>query len=126
MTRSEFIPALKIQTSDAAVSGTISMLEHVPGRKPREEEVALSKWFNGLAASDRAMVSAALQQAAESAVFGFLCILDGVRVIENGPNQGNLRLSYSRDEVEITLNDPADEFLHDEYNYLCQNAPPAF
>ena len=39
MTRAEFIEALKIQTSDAAVFGTTANLERPPGRKPREQDV---------------------------------------------------------------------------------------
>lgn len=68
------------------------------------------------------MVQSAIKKAAELAVFSFLCVLDGVSVIENGPDQGNLKLLYQKVGEELVLNDPAEEFLHDLYNALCQSS----
>ncbi len=122
MTIDEFIVALKIQTSDAAVSGTIANLEKPPGRKPRERDLILSKWYVQLSESDREMVRLAMRKAAELAIFSFLCVLDGVSVIENGPDQGDLKLTYNKRGEELLLNNPAREFLHDLYNALCQSS----
>lgn len=124
MTVSEFVRNLKIQTSDAAVFGTKAILEHPPGRKPRERDLMLSQWYGHLSDSDRVLVSAAMREAAELAVFSFLCILDGVSTIETGPEKGDLRLSYIKDGSELLSNDPTEEFLHDSYNYLCQTTDP--
>jgi hypothetical protein len=124
MTRQEFVEALKIQTSDAAVFGTEANLERPPGRRPRERDVKLAQWYGGLSDAERPFVRAAIQEAAELAVFSFLGILDGISAIENGPNKGELRLLYRKDEEELLLNDPRDEFLHDMYNALCQESSP--
>ena len=124
MTRAEFIEALKIQTSDAAVFGTTANLERPPGRKPREQDVILAKWYATLAESDKEQVRKALREAAELAVFSFLCVLDGVSAIENGPEKGDLRLTYIKTGAEMLLNDPSQEFLHDLYNTLCQITKP--
>lgn len=122
MTRSEFLKALKIQTSAAALCGTKAKLESPPGRKPREQDVKLSEWYGNLSESDRVQADAAMKEAAELAVFGFLCVLDGVSVIENGPDKGDLKLHYVKRGEQILLNDPNAEFLHDGYNSLCRDS----
>lgn len=124
MTRSEFVKALKVQTSDAALFGTKANLVRPPGRKPRERDVRMSEWYRNLPDSDRASVDAAMQEAAELAVFSFLCVLDGVSAIENGPEKGTLMLHYVKRGEDLLLNDPADQFLHDTYNALCQGSSP--
>jgi len=40
------------------------------------------------------MLLEALNDAAERAVFGFLCVLDGVRAIETGSEKGSLEIYY--------------------------------
>jgi hypothetical protein len=124
MTRLEFIKALKSQTSDAAVFGTKANLEKPPGKKPREQDVKLSQWYGNLPDSDRASVDAAMREAAELAVFSFLCVLDGVSAIEDGPEKGELALHYIKRGENLRLNDPADESLHDAYNGLCKDFLP--
>ncbi len=64
------------------------------------------------------MLRKALRESAEAAVFGFLCILDGVRVMEAGPNQGQLELYYVKGSEKILLNDPRQEELHNLFNAL--------
>lgn len=125
MTRSDFVKALKNQTSDAAFFGTKQNLEQPPGRKPREQDVKLSAWYMGLGDSDRESVDAAMLEAAELAVFSFLCILDGVSTVENDSEKGELQLQYIRSGEVFRLNDPADGLLHDAYNDVCREFPPA-
>lgn len=64
------------------------------------------------------MLREALRESAEAAVFGFLCILDGVRVIESGPNQGELELYLVNGDKRVLLNDPHEEELHNLFNAL--------
>ncbi len=116
MTRTEFIDVLKIQTSDAAVSGVLSCLREPPGRKPSDQLLALSHWYKALAVEDQTMLRLALEDAAKSAIFGFLCILDGVRAIEDGQPKGELKLTYSKSGETVLLNDHEQEFLHDICN----------
>lgn len=49
---------------------------------------------------------------ADRAVFGFLCVLDGARVIESSSQKGRLELYYIKDE-SILLNPPEGEVLHE-------------
>ncbi len=41
MTSEDLVKAVKIQTSDAAVSGTIACLKEPPGRKPAEKTASI-------------------------------------------------------------------------------------
>lgn len=124
MTRIEFVEALKAQTSDAAVFGTKANLRRPPGRRPRERDLKLSEWYGNLTELDRSMLETTTREAAELAVFSFLCILDCVSAIENGADKGELRLLYSKAGEELFLNDPTADFLHDAYNALCQQFTP--
>ena len=124
MTRSDFVQSLKIQTSDAAVYGTVSNLIKAPGRKPRDRDVALAKWYAGLPENDRSFLRIALQEAAELAVFNVLCVLDGVSTIEDGPDKGELKLQYLGKEQSLLLNDANQELLHDIFNLFCREQEP--
>src|SRR5947209_7768605 len=124
MTIKKFINAVKMQTSDAAVAGTIQSLVSPPGRKARKSLVRLAEWYKELRVEDREMVAEALQEAAEMAVFEFFCLLDGVSVIEDTPDKGELELYFVKhNEERILLNDPVEDELHNLFNGLCQAAP---
>ncbi len=118
MDKQEFVRVVKLQTSDSAVSGTVKNLACPAGRKPAERLVWLSTWYNRLSNKDQEMLREALRESAEAAVFGFLCILDGVRVIESGPNQGELELYLVNGDKRVLLNDPHEEELHNLFNAL--------
>lgn len=66
-----------------------------------------------------------MPEAAELAVFSFLCILDGVSAVESEPEKGELRLQYVRDGEVLRLKDAVDGLLHDTYNAVCHELPPA-
>ena len=119
MNSEEFVKAVKLQTSDAAVDGTIKCLKRPPGRKPAERLLQLSHWYNQLPEKDQEMLKMALREAAEMAVFEFLCVLDGVSVIEDGRHKGELELYFVKSEERTQLNDPAKEELHNLFNALC-------
>ncbi len=121
MTAQEFVEVLKLQTSDAAVRGAISNLQRPPGRKPHERLVELSNWYGQLNDSDREMLRRAIKEAAEFAVFSFLCVLDGVSVIESTPDKGELELYFVKDTERTLINDPKAEELHNLYNSLCND-----
>lgn len=120
MTSEEFVEAVKMQTSDAALRGTLECLRRPPGRKPREELVRLSEWYKHLDGKDQEMLGAALKEAAEMAVFEFFCVLDGVSAIENTPEKGDLELYFVKGSDRTRLNDPKQEELHNLFNALCQ------
>ena len=112
MDSEEFIRALKIARSDSEGAGTIEALRRPPGRRPSAKLARLSKWFLQLSGENQQMLLELLNDFAENTIFGFLCVLDGVRAIENGPDQGALELYYVKRNVRVRLNDPSKEELH--------------
>src|SRR5262245_42919474 len=126
MNPEEFVQAVKIQTSDAAVSGTIALLKRPPGRKPSQRLVRLSDWYSQLDKSNQEFLMEVLKEAADMAVFEFFCILDGVTPIEEGPQKGELELYYVRGGFKTRLNVPEREELHNTFNALSGTDGPSF
>jgi hypothetical protein len=124
MTTDQFVEAVKIQTSDAAVTGTIACLKRPPGRKPREKDVRLSEWYNRLHTLDQQMLQQALREATELAVFEFFCVLDGVTVIEDTREKGALELDYVKGSERTRLNPTEGEELHNIFNEMCEAIVP--
>ena len=58
------------------------------------------------------MVSSVILDAVDRAVFGFLCVIDGVRAIDDSEKKGALELRYVNDG-SVLLNAPDGEMLHD-------------
>jgi hypothetical protein len=116
MTPEEFIAQIRQVVYKSAASGTMSLIEKPPGRKPPENLVALSKWFSQLPDSDKDMVRKAITLAAHGATFGMLAVLDGVRQIEDSPLKGRLELHYIKGDQRTLLNEPSAEALHDLFN----------
>ncbi len=117
MTPSDFIDALKSEVRDAAASDTISQIRTPSGRRPPEAIRKLSAWFNQLPEADQQAVAEVASMSAHSAVFGFLCVLDGARVIEEGEQRGELELNYVQDgQASVRLNPSSGDPLHDLLN----------
>lgn len=125
MTQEEFIIGVKKATSDVAVQAVINNLKHPPGRQPDPTMVALSEWFNSLPEEDKHLLQGALREAAETAVFSFLAVLDGEAFVEGYGEKGTFSLVYKKGNVETRLNDPNGEHLHDIYNWACRHNPVA-
>ena len=106
MDSKKFVSAIE----DAVISSTIlvirQILEKPPGRSPDKDIVAMSEWYKSLEDSDKNMVMAIISKAVNSTVFGLFCVLDGERIIENGPNKGDLKLFYEKGDELTWLNDP--------------------
>src|SRR6266480_1807979 len=115
MNGSEFVDRVVEAVRDSAVRGTVSQLRRPSGREPRKDDVTLSQWFNSLSRKDRDAVEAAIRKGVDHAVFGFLCVLDGVRSISQPSDREELRLFAIGRAGEILLNDPSEELLHDLY-----------
>ena len=90
------------------------MLRSPPGRRPAPELIAISQWFNALPPSDQEMVIHAMHEAADSTLFGVLCVLDGVRAIESSAEKSQFQLTATKQGVTAVLC-PGEEFLHDIY-----------
>ena len=87
-----------------------------PGRRKKSaEELQLSAWINGLDDASRRNVEFLLESAADSVIFGVLCILDGVRGIDAG--QFEILHVDSMGKRQL-LNGSEGEFLNDIYRGL--------
>ena len=115
MTPEDFISALKAAVHDSAIHGIRETLEHPAGRKPTASDVELSDWYHALARTEKEKVMRVVQRAVHASVFGFLCVLDGVRAIEDSQQKGELQLYYVRDGARTLLNQAQEECLHDIY-----------
>lgn len=112
MDSQEFIDVLRIVVRDVAASGVLDVLEKPPGRKPDRALQERARWYGSLNEDQKRILSAVVLHAVDSAIFGFLCVLDGVRAIENGQRRGRLELRYVKDDA-VLLNPPDGEMLHD-------------
>ena len=111
----KFVEAIRLEVERSAVKECVENYDDPPGRKPSDELVELSQWYKSLSSSDKAMLEKALQDAVRASLFGLFCVLDGVRVIENSEDRGELELSYVKNGVRTRINNPSKNLLHDEY-----------
>jgi hypothetical protein len=112
MTPSAFVDALKSEVRDAAATDTIAQIKSPSGRRPNEAIRRLSEWFNQLSPSDQNAVAEVAAMTAHSAVFGFLCVLDGARAIEDGKQKGSLELNYIQAGEDIIRLNPLHDLLN--------------
>lgn len=110
----EFISVIKKIVRDAAVSDTISVMEHPPGRKPPQESKDRAEWYRSLDHDQRRLLASVIADAADRVIFGLLCVVDGVRAVEDGEVKGRFELRYVKGTATL-LNDPNDVMLHDLY-----------
>ncbi|ANI28420.1 hypothetical protein PL78_01000 [Yersinia entomophaga] len=115
MDANKFVDILNLVVKDAAVEDIISILESPPGKKPSKELVDLSGFYNSQADEAKEFIKQIIKLVADDALFGMLCVIDGVRAIEDDENKGELVLTYQKDnELSVVLNEDKD--LHDIYN----------
>lgn len=121
MNSKEFVTAIKKVVRDAAIEDCLKLLEQPPGRKPSQQLRHRAEWYKSLNADDREYLTDTISSAVDGAVFGFLCVLDGVRVVEDGKVKGNFELRYKNGESTILVGEGV-EMLHDLYK-LAENPP---
>ncbi len=113
MNKKEFVNAIKEVVVNDSIKSVESNLTNPPGRSPDKKLILLSQWFKKLNDADREMVIQVINESVQMSVFGFLCVLDGVRAIEDGEEKGKLDLYYEKDEKLTLLNNQNEEYLHD-------------
>lgn len=116
MDASEFVQAIRQQVEQPAVDGCLENYRDPPGRRPSESLVQMSDWYESLADEDKSMLERAMRDSADAAIFGFFCVLDGVRGVEDGKEQAELELWHVKQGVRTRINDPKQNMLHDELN----------
>jgi len=118
MESEKFVTSIKEYVRDASISDTIEFIKKPPGRKPRKRHVELSNWFNSLSDEDRHMIRKMMEEAVDSAIFGFFGVIDGVRTIEESQEKTKFELYGVREGISTKINEDGNEFLHDIYNAL--------
>ena len=104
-----FIDSVYTAVYRTAIDGVLRHLAHPPGRRPRQDLVDLSSWFNGLDEDGQDRVREVVRLSVDQAVFGMLAGLDGSR---NLNLDGQLSLSVNGSEVA------PDHDLHDTFRSL--------
>jgi hypothetical protein len=112
MDAQQFVDLLRIVVRDGAASDELSVLRSPPGRKPSTDLQERSKWYNSLQDDQKRILASIILDVADRTVFGFLCVLDGVRAIDDGHDKGHLELRYVEGNSTL-LNPPEGEMLHD-------------
>jgi hypothetical protein len=103
MNQSEFIDALRRTVLDGIGAEVAAQWSNPRGRLRSEDRTARALWINGLSAEDRAQAEALAADAAQTAFFGMLCVLDGARVIEEPEDRGHVELFHVRDGTRTLL-----------------------
>ncbi len=116
MNYKEFVDLIRQVVLDSVVPDMIEQLENPSGRCPSQHVIDQSRWFLGLTDDDKGRINEVIRDAAHSSVFGFLCVLDGVRAIEDDVLKGDFLLTYRKGGEEVRLNDPEVGMLHDVLN----------
>jgi hypothetical protein len=114
MNKEEFINSIKSAVVKGSIESVQETLASPPGRSPEKKIIMLSEWFNNLSIEGKEMVKQIIYESVHSAVFGFLCVLDGVRPIEKTFDKGELKLYYKKDRDQTLLNNSEDDYyLHE-------------
>ena len=113
---SQFVEAIRLTVELPTVDGCLQQYAAPSGRRPSEDHVQLSEWFNSLSDTDKSLLEKSLRDAVHASLFGLFCVLDGVRAIEDPQDRGNLELWHVKNGVRTLINDPNKNSLHDEYN----------
>lgn len=115
MTKEEFVNAINIAVGQSTASDIVSTLKTPIGRQPDKKSVDLSNWYNNLSPADKENIYQVIEKTIDSCLFGTLCVLDGVRAIENSTDKGELVLEYRKNGDSVRLNEEKGMYLHDIY-----------
>jgi len=113
MNQNYFVEVLRKVVVDQSVNDMLLNLDKPPGSKPTEDILKQSKFYLGLSNDQKIDLKSVLNETAEMTLFGLLCVLDGVRAIEEHGEKGSLELWYRKGDFTHLINDPDKEFLHD-------------
>jgi hypothetical protein len=77
-----------------------------------------AEWFKSLGGHERQFVRSIVSDAVDSALFGVLCVIDGVRVVEDQGEKGSFELWYrgkNSGRPDCLISPTSDDFQHDIY-----------
>jgi len=112
MTSEIFIELIRKNVLESSITSMESILNKPPGKRLVDEIITMSAWYNKLSENDKTIIQNIIRESARSAVFGFLCVLDGVRDLES-QDKGELKLFYDNYGERLLINDPHKGALHE-------------
>jgi hypothetical protein len=121
-----FVSLVASSVRNSALQGSFDTLRELPGHNPDAGLLQLAQWFRGLPEADRRMAARLSAHVVDSALFGMMCLLDGVRSVNPRPGV-NQRLQLHaelEDGRRRLLNDPSgiNPELHDLYKDAAADA----
>lgn len=114
MDREDFVKKIVDRVRESAIDAMETNLKKPSGRNPDKKLIEMSKWYNQLSHKDRDTLKNVLTDSIDEAIFGFFCVLDGVR---NIGIEGSIELVLSNSDKAQIINQ-GDIDLHDIYNDL--------
>jgi hypothetical protein len=118
MSPESFVEALVSTVHRSSMRGVAEELAEGPaGRRLDTRSKELTNWYAGLSPEDRRNVLAVIARSVHAAVFGFLCVVDGVRAIEDG-GATELEVFAKTGADRVLLNSRDAIMLHEEYQAL--------
>lgn len=114
MKNKEFVDLIKYVVRDAAIDDTLGNLKQAP-KSSSDFERSRTKCFSELPMLEKKHIESIVKDAVNESLFGFLCVIDGVRAIEDDEIKGKLILTYEKSGTSFVLNNPSDIYLHDLY-----------
>src|SRR5262249_53457570 len=96
MNGEQFVEAIKLYVRDSSVENQLASLADPPGRRPPEALKRRSEWYRGLSVDQQEFVKTIVVDAVNSGIFGLLCVIDGVRVVDD--EKGKFELRYLEDK----------------------------
>ena len=114
MNQLEFIKKLNKIVKENGYKDIISTLEDPPGRRTAETLKEMSEFYNSQ--DSKEVINNIISFSIESTIFSFLCLLDGVRKLDN--ENGSLQLFYDNNNSKKLLNNSEEDYLHDIFNSL--------
>ncbi|MGO4875005.1 hypothetical protein ACEN2P_00255 [Pedobacter psychrotolerans] len=119
MNQERFIAVVKQQVVKSGVEGLIETYRNPPGRQPSESLLRMSNFYKALEDEQKSVLKEIILDAADTGIFGFLCLLDGVSSLNAyGGDSGHLKLIYVNESLgmETLLNNANEDFLYEIYN----------
>lgn len=113
MNAQNFLRALEKYVRDPSLVTSIENLSVGRFSVKGSKQEARSSWYNSLTESEKEIFSDCMAYAIDTALFNFLCVLDGVNIIEDDNDRGGFDLVHKG--VEKNIINHEEVMLHEEF-----------
>lgn len=116
MNSEQFVQAIKSEVRDVAIQNTIDDMTIIhPTDSRRHEKQKYREFYAGLEDKQKALLRELITEAVDDTIFGFLCVLDGVRSIEeyDEENDPRLELWHKSSDASVLINGTSGPELRD-------------